>query len=126
MVSHSHSGYGHNAFVVDSEGDGISQRSRNGLGYLGAATGNGTDSAFFATTTGGTIYKWKKDAVTGKGVASTLVSGGYSGADFIRGLSYYDGYVYQPIREKHVIRKINAENGADRAELKVGVVAPEL
>lgn len=126
MVSHSHIGYGQNAIVVDSDGDGISQRSRNGLGYLGAATSNGTDTAFFAATTGGTIYKWQKDPVTGKGVASTLVSGGYSGADFIRGLGYYNGYVYQAIREKHVIRKINAENGTDRVELKVGVVAPEL
>ncbi len=126
MVSYAHIGYSANAIVVDSEHDGINQRTRNGLGYLGAATSNGTDTAFFASTTGGTIYKWKKDAVTGKGVATTVVSGGYSGFDYVRGLSYYNGYLYQPIREKHVIRKVNADNGADKVELKVGVVAPEL
>ncbi len=125
MVSYSHIGYREYAIIVDSDFDGKNQRSYRPDWYLGAATSNGTDTAFFAHTYGGSILQWKVDPVTKKGAPSTVVSGGYSGFDFTHGLAYYDGYLYQPIREKHVVRKVNVA-AKTAAELKVGVVAPEL
>ncbi|MNY72599.1 hypothetical protein D3C86_2111930 [compost metagenome] len=75
---------------------------------------------YLTTITDGTIHKWMN------GTLSTLISGGYrGGSDHVLGLSYHNGKLYQPIRERHEIREVDATTGAPRV-LKVGLVAPEL
>jgi hypothetical protein len=67
----------------------------------------------------GDIHKWTN------GSFSTLISGGYTIGDRIYDLTYHNGKLYQPIRERHEIREVDANTGASRV-LTVGLVAPEL
>ncbi|MNS45636.1 Serine/threonine-protein kinase PknD [compost metagenome] len=117
FVSYGRSGA--DSILVDSRLDGSMQQSRYyGSDWSGIAT-NGTNTVYLARITLGDIHKWTN------GTFSTLIGGGYSTADRIYDLAYYNGKLYQPIRERHEIREVDATTGTPRV-LRVGLVSPEL
>lgn len=142
FVSYGYQGYGASAFIVDTELEPLqpsdgglyrtkSQRSYSNK-YIGAVATNGVDTVYFSHVEAGSIWEWKKNPTTGLGELKDLVGTGkdlqgqnLTGYDKILGLAYYNGFLYQPIRERHFIRRINVttkENGP----MLIGVVSPEL
>jgi sugar lactone lactonase YvrE len=129
MVAYSHSGYSDYCLIVGTDFDRKSQTSYVPNWNMGAATSDGQDTAFFAKKTAGGIIKWTVDPLTKKGRPTTLVGSGHGGLgtfDTTLGLAYHDGFLYQPIRERHLIRKVDVTKTNTVQNLNVGLVAPEL
>jgi hypothetical protein len=70
--------------------------------------------------TGGAIFKW-----TDAGYSVLTPSIYTGGIDHVWGLAFYDNKLYQPVRERHLVREVDTLTGK-ASVLSVGLVAPEL